>query len=172
MGRIDKAGLVFMALAGVLIALAFLFAAIAYLVGLLPFLPQAVFSFLQLASDFASGLILGPILIGGGLLLFGGPRRRGAVKKTVKVVLFVPGLIWSYFVFKVWDRGDEAAFARRMNSRARRDQEIAESRLADIRRRIEEGMPQHEFEALLIEVEEEGEADGVAAHEIEVFLSH
>ena len=172
MGRIDKAGLVCMALAGVLIAVALLFTAISYLVGFLPFLPQAVFSFPQAAADFASGLIIGPILIGGGLLLLGGPRRRGAVKKTVKVVLFVPGFIWSFFVFQVWDRGDAAAFARRMNNRARREQEKTDSRVADIIRRIEEGMPQHEFEALLIEVEEEAEAGGTAAHDIEALLSN
>ena len=172
LGRIDKAGLVCMALAGVLIAVALLLTAISYLVGLLPFLPQAVLSFLQSASALASGLYPGPILIGGGLLLLGGPRRRGAVKKTVKVVLLVPGLIWSFFVFVVWDRWDAAAHSRRMNNRARREQEKTDSRVAAIRRRIEEGMPQHEFEALLIEVEEELEAGGTAAHDIEVILSN
>ena len=59
-----------------------------------------------------------------------------------------------------------------MNNRARREQEKTDSRVAAIRRRIEEGMPQHEFEALLIEVEEELEAGGTAAHDIEVILSN
>ena len=79
----------------------------------------------------------GPILIGGGLLLFGGPRRRQVVLKVLLVVLFVPRFIWEMIVFILRDRGDTAAHARRMNSRARREQETAESHVADIRRRIE-----------------------------------
>ena len=161
LGRIDQVGLACLTFAGVLIAIALLSKAIAYLVSYIPFLPYVVYAFFRELTALASWAVW-PIIIGGGLVLFGGPRRRRAV-------FFFPRMLWEAIqIFRL----DRAAYARRRNNRARREQEKADSHVADIRRRIEAGMPQHEFEALLIEVEEELEAEGQAAHEIEVILSN